>query len=686
MTEQNSLENILNRLRLNQSGALEDLRWFAAGHPDSAAAWAHLAWNLNGFGFIEEADAAGEHLLILLPQSADAHRLQARICFQRGLFDQAISHFQTASTLSPESQPDWLELIELFLYQGKPVSAWMTYRQLKMGSSPGSPFPPKLFSKILASLVISLLARFLLIPSLRNAFFGNAYRYFAHKNQWGRALVLARSLAAVDPSQGLWPERAAEAIYQKRDYFFPDYEKEIAWRALAFRFNPEKVDGLARAHLHAGHACTAVQLLHQNPPRSLAGQATQAHALAATGLMQEAIALYRALSPSQSIHAINTGIVNLQSENYADAMAALDAALHQEPDNPLAVFLFEIARRKAAGESFNAVRFDSVLQECAIRYGWRERICEQRTDWAALRNQQLASGRLSLISCPGCGAHSDRPICYDPLSRWLRVRCDRCGLHYTNPQPAVESIPGLYKNDASQSSSLQRFFRQTFNQILAQPADETAAHLLRKESWWEPEFSLHDFEKLCGSRRRMLDIGCSVGAQLVEYQRRGWQAIGIDLDDNAVSFARSQGLDARLAALEEAVLEEESFDLITLLDVIEHLPDHKPALQKLSALLRPGGLLKIKTPCAESLIHYFYGPPWLFNDTHLLYFSRSRLLHTLQDYGFEITATRSYLEVNKLNHTYTRWRDFSITPLFDPLVSRWNIGDTILVLARKPSL
>jgi SAM-dependent methyltransferase len=111
-------------------------------------------------------------------------------------------------------------------------------------------------------------------------------------------------------------------------------------------------------------------------------------------------------------------------------------------------------------------------------------------------------------------------------------------------------------------------------------------------------------ERLCRlpAGARILDVGSATGGTLGTLARFG-RVVGIELDAEAAAFARSRGAAAvcRARLPEELPFREESFDLVTALDVIEHLDDDRGALAALARALRPGGALLVTVPAFQWL-------------------------------------------------------------------------------------
>jgi SAM-dependent methyltransferase len=107
-------------------------------------------------------------------------------------------------------------------------------------------------------------------------------------------------------------------------------------------------------------------------------------------------------------------------------------------------------------------------------------------------------------------------------------------------------------------------------------------------------------EKICTSldnpNPRILDVGCGTGANLKMLAAYG-SAEGVDISPQAVEFCRERGLDSvKLGAIEQLPYEDGSFELVTALDVIEHLDDDVAGLREMRRVLGRDGRVLLFVP------------------------------------------------------------------------------------------
>ncbi|MEA2228942.1 MAG: hypothetical protein QOF04_2572 [Solirubrobacteraceae bacterium] len=110
---------------------------------------------------------------------------------------------------------------------------------------------------------------------------------------------------------------------------------------------------------------------------------------------------------------------------------------------------------------------------------------------------------------------------------------------------------------------------------------------------------------------RLLDVGCGPGLLLDEARRRGYATVGLELSRASADHARTRlGLDVHELALEAYAEEGETFDVVVLADVLEHLDDPVDGIERCVRLLRPGGVLCVVTPDPSSFTARLAGARW----------------------------------------------------------------------------
>jgi SAM-dependent methyltransferase len=142
-------------------------------------------------------------------------------------------------------------------------------------------------------------------------------------------------------------------------------------------------------------------------------------------------------------------------------------------------------------------------------------------------------------------------------------------------------------------------------------------------------------EKICRdlgeTRPRILDVGCGTGANLEMLSGFG-EAEGVDVSPDALAFCRERGLsNVRQGAAEQLPYEDGSFDLVTALDVVEHLDDDAAGLREMRRVLKPEGRAMLFVPAFMFL--------WGVQDDishHRRRYTLPELRRVVRDAGFEV--------------------------------------------------
>jgi len=144
--------------------------------------------------------------------------------------------------------------------------------------------------------------------------------------------------------------------------------------------------------------------------------------------------------------------------------------------------------------------------------------------------------------------------------------------------------------------------------------------------------SLLDARYARGGALRILDVGCGTGAMLDELAPFG-AVTGADFAPEALGFCRTRGSHYPLARADVRRLPfaSESFDIVTAMDIIEHIDDDKAASAEIFRVLKPGGRLFVTVPAFPSL--------WSEHDEALYHYRRytgPRLKDLFQRVGFVV--------------------------------------------------
>lgn len=242
------------------------------------------------------------------------------------------------------------------------------------------------------------------------------------------------------------------------------------------------------------------------------------------------------------------------------------------------------------------------------------------------------------MSCNLCRA-DDTELLYEGRDRfhdisgtYCLVRCRQCGLIYLDPTPTPEELDRHYPVDYIPYSK----------------AIDDEPGLLKR---WDRRYGMYKRYRAVTQSTgrepgRVLDVGCATGNFLDAMRRHGgWQPVGVELNPYASNYARERlGLDVFTGTLEEAGFRDSSFDVVTLWDVLEHVPDPRTTLQEIARVLRTGGILVASLPNPGTWEIGLFGPYWAGWDVprHLHLFTHDVIARYLEEAGFELIKTISF--------------------------------------------
>lgn len=237
----------------------------------------------------------------------------------------------------------------------------------------------------------------------------------------------------------------------------------------------------------------------------------------------------------------------------------------------------------------------------------------------------MASAPLEDIACALCGGRATR-------LRYLKfdlpiAECVACGLIRATPRCPPERIAARY--------SREYFLHEYLPSLGVIDGHVEESFIDARYGPWVTLVS-----DRVGPKGRILEIGTGAGLFLKAFARAGWQAVGVEVNDEAARFARERlGLNVHTGYAESLDVPPASFDVVALMDVIEHVPDPGATVATAHRLLRPGGVLLMQTPNVNALSRLALGAPWavLSPAEHLYYFSEKTMEALLRARGFAST-------------------------------------------------
>ena len=230
--------------------------------------------------------------------------------------------------------------------------------------------------------------------------------------------------------------------------------------------------------------------------------------------------------------------------------------------------------------------------------------------------------------CPWCNsekAHKhlelkDYFLTQEDFEIWV---CEDCGLLYTSPRPAPEKIGDYYKSEA--------YYSHQENKIGLIPRIYESVKKVNLKH--KVNLAIGGLEK-----GKLLDIGCGVGDFLQQIESKGWQCTGIEPSEDAAKIAKKR-IQATIYKPEEIdTLIDETYDVITMWHVLEHVDDLRTEVEHLFRLLKKGGRLVIALPNYKSYDATYYQDKWAAYDVprHLNHFDKQTIVNIFNTKGLKI--------------------------------------------------
>lgn len=271
-------------------------------------------------------------------------------------------------------------------------------------------------------------------------------------------------------------------------------------------------------------------------------------------------------------------------------------------------------------------------------------------------------GQLEFVAeCPACGSDKRTSTVSERRDnegsmpdRWRMVQCGDCQSLWLNPRPDAQSLPRAYDDyythnvepdDVPQRGTsglawrlIHGYLNHRFGMHREPATGWGYAIFLLIEPWRLKldYYGRHLTRRRVGKPGQLLDIGCGNGAFLARAADMGWKVQGCEIDPKAVATCRSIGIEVVEGDAFHPSLIGQSFDVITMSHVLEHVADQPALLQHTHDLLRPGGQLWLALPNPQSIGLRMSGSAWhaLHPPYHLCIPSQAVLVDWLKQKGF----------------------------------------------------
>ncbi|MFC0603433.1 class I SAM-dependent methyltransferase [Winogradskyella pulchriflava] len=197
----------------------------------------------------------------------------------------------------------------------------------------------------------------------------------------------------------------------------------------------------------------------------------------------------------------------------------------------------------------------------------------------------------------------------------------------TFPQPKADQLSNYYKSEdyISHTDSKRNLFEKVY-------------HLVRSISLKRKLKLINSFNS---ESKNLLDIGCGTGDFLETAKSDNWNVVGVEPNEKARSIANSKTQNSVFDISHLETLKKNSFDVITLWHVLEHLPNLEMHTTLFKSLLKPNGTLVIAVPNYKSYDAEHYKNFWAAYDVprHLWHFSKTSISKLFKKHDLVLVKT-----------------------------------------------
>lgn len=280
--------------------------------------------------------------------------------------------------------------------------------------------------------------------------------------------------------------------------------------------------------------------------------------------------------------------------------------------------------------------------------------------------------RMEEVVCPSCGSTRSHLVTrtrdYEiDIDMTFSIKtCEDCGLSYTSPRPVFDDLMRIFYGEdylCYQHDGLISTIRR---------------HLLGKAHH-------RLFQPYVPDGGRILDVGCGMGDMLdYLHANSGWSVVGCEPKETVARDAAGRGFQVIPRTLRDAALESDSFDLVNMNHVIEHLPDLKETVAEVFRVLKPGGVFITENPDFGGTTRAAFKDAWwgYHLPRHLTHFTSKTLRAFLEKQRFDVLRIEPCFRPSLLAWSVQNWIKLKGWP--DVLVKALGMSNLAFVAAMFP--
>jgi 2-polyprenyl-3-methyl-5-hydroxy-6-metoxy-1,4-benzoquinol methylase len=256
--------------------------------------------------------------------------------------------------------------------------------------------------------------------------------------------------------------------------------------------------------------------------------------------------------------------------------------------------------------------------------------------------------------CPWCNSENNHQFLklkdyFLTQEEFEILECEDCKLLFTSPSPAPDKIGSYYKSEdyLSHNEEKKGLFARIYNKV--------------------KKINIKNKFKIATSYQQaavsILDIGCGVGDFLLYAKEKGCNVTGIEPSEDARKIAEKK-LDCKISSPEELQnIPDNSFDIITMWHVLEHVADLKTEIHHLQRILKKDGRLVLALPNYKSYDAEYYKDKWAAYDVprHLSHFSQTSIKNIFKETNLQL------IDIKPL-----KWDSFYISMLSEQYLNSKN--------------